>query len=271
VNSGELPRVLDARGLQARGISPSTARNEIQRRRWQRLARGVILTRPDPPTRADWVMAGLSAARGGVVSGWDALRCYGLAMRDPQPESVLILSTRGGCRDVGQAHIRRVTGPVSSRRVSVDDDSLPLVRIAVPARAIADAAPFYRREDSVRALVAAAVQGGHCTPDELSSMLDTGARRGSAILRRSLEDVRDGARSVAEAHASEQLRHAGVPDFALSAVPRHPRQAMDGRGGWLVGGSGVGIAGPVRDRFPRHSKRIAASAALRYSAVRACS
>ena len=216
MNSGELPRVIDARGLQARGISASTARNQILRRRWQRLARGVILTRPDPPTRADWVMAGLSAARGGVVSGWDALRCYGLAMRDPQPESVLILSTRGGCRDVGQAHIRRVTGPVSSRRVSVDDDTLPLVRIAVPARAIADAAPFYRREDSVRALVAAAVQGGHCTPDELSSMLDTAARRGSAILRRSLEDVRDGARSVAEARALEQLRRAVVPDFELN-------------------------------------------------------
>src|SRR5205814_10362464 len=107
-----------ARGLRARGISASTARNEIQRSRWQRLARGVLLTRPDSPTRADWVLAGLSGAPDGVVSGWDALRCYGLAIRDPPPESVLILSTRGGCRDVGRAHIRCVTGPVHSRRVS---------------------------------------------------------------------------------------------------------------------------------------------------------
>jgi hypothetical protein len=216
VNGGDLPRVLDARGLRARGISPSTARNEIQRTRWQRLARGVILTRPDPPTRADWVLAGLSAAPDGVVSGWDALRCYGLAMRHPPPESVLILSTRGGCRDVGQAHIRCVTGPVHSRRVSVDDDELPLVRIAVPARAIVDAAPHYGRQNGVRALVAAAVQGGHCTPDELRYMLDSAARRGSAIMRRSLEDIRDGARSTAEVHAWEQLRHAAVPDFELN-------------------------------------------------------
>lgn len=216
MNGAELPRVLDACRLRARGISASTARNEIQRTRWQRLARGVVLTRPDPPTRADWVLAGLSAAPEGVVSGWDALRCYGLAMRDPPPELVLILSTRGGCRDVGQAHIRRVTGPVHSRRVSVDDDTLPLVRIAVPARAIADAAPFYRREDSVRALVAAAVQGGHCTPDELGSAVETAARRGRAILRGCLEDIRDGARSVAEVHASEQLRRAAVPDFELN-------------------------------------------------------
>ena len=216
VNRGELPRVLDARELHARGISVSTARNEIRHARWQRMARGVILTRPDPPTRADWVIAGLSAASDGVLSGWDALRYYGLAMRDPPPASVLILTSRGGCRDVGQAHIRCVTGPVHARRVSVDDDTLPLVRIAVPARAIVDAAPFYRRKDSVRALVAAAVQGGHCTPDELSLVLDTAARRGSAILRRSLEDLRDGARSVAEIHASEHLRRAPVPDFELN-------------------------------------------------------
>jgi len=161
-------------------------------------------------------MAGLSAAPDGIVSGWDALRRYGLAMHDPPPERVLILSTHGGCRDVGQAHIRCVTDPVHSRRVSVDDDTLPLVRIAVPARAIADAAPFYRRADSVRALVAAAVQGGHCTPDELGRAVETAARRGRAILRGCLEDIRDGARSVAEVHASEQLRRAAVPDFELN-------------------------------------------------------
>jgi hypothetical protein len=216
MNSAELPRVLDARALRVRGISASTVRNEVQRRRWRRLARGLILTRPDPPTRADWVVAGLCAAGEGVVSGWDALRCYGLAMRDRPPASVLILSTRGGCRDVGQAHIRRVGGPVSSRRLSVDDDTLPLARIAAPARAVTDAAPFYHREDTVRALVMAVVQGGHCTPDELIAELDSAALRGSAALRRSVEHVRDGARSVAEVYAAEQLRHAAVPDFELN-------------------------------------------------------
>ena len=59
-----------------------------------------------------------------------------LAIRDPPPELVLILSTRGGCRDVGQAHIRCVTGPVHSRRVSVDDDTLPLVRMVTSRRVV---------------------------------------------------------------------------------------------------------------------------------------
>ena len=86
----------------------------------------------------------------------------------------------------------------------------------MPARAIVDAAPLYRRKDSVQALVAAAVQGGQCTPDELGLALDTAARRGSAILRRCLEDLRDGARSVAEVRASEQLRRAAVPNFELN-------------------------------------------------------
>jgi hypothetical protein len=93
---------------------------------------------------------------------------------------------------------------------------MPLARIAVPARAIADAVPFYRSDGSVRALVAAAVQGNHCTTDELRSALDGAARRGSAIFRRTVDEVRDGARSVAEVHASEQLRCAPVPDFELN-------------------------------------------------------
>lgn len=146
----------------------------------------------------------------------------------------------------------------------------------------------------------------------------------------SLEDVRDGVRSVAEAHTSEQLRRAAVPDFELN-VPivdaqqraiaiadilwralraileidshwfhfsaedwrqttyRHNRLTACGFGsrtirrpassaasngrevtGWLQARA-LELRGPVRDWFPRHSKRIAASAALRYGAVRASS
>ena len=93
---------------------------------------------------------------------------------------------------------------------------MPLPRIAVPARAIVDAAPLYRREDSVRALVAAAVQGGHCTPDELSGVLDAAARRGSAILpSHALDDVRDGGPSIAR--GSTRWGSFGVQPYRTSS------------------------------------------------------
>jgi hypothetical protein len=88
--------------------------------------------------------------------------------------------------------------------------------LALPARAIADAAPEYVSDWEIRALVTFAVQRGLCTPEELSDALVRAARRGSARLRRPLEDVRDGAGSVSEALAADRLRAVDVPAFALN-------------------------------------------------------
>jgi hypothetical protein len=216
MDRAELPRVLGLAGLRTCGVSAAVARNEVRRGRWRRLARGVVLTRPDCPQRADWAWVGLLVAGGSAaVSGWDALHTYGLASSDPPSDSVLILCTRGGCRDIGRAHLRRVTGPLTMRTASIDDELLPLAHLATPARAIADLAPWCR-QGQIRSLVTSAVQRNLCTPDDIATALAAAARRGSAAFRRSVEDLHDGARSVAEIHAARRLRDADVPPFELN-------------------------------------------------------
>jgi hypothetical protein len=63
----------------------------------------------------------------------------------------------------------------------------------------------------VRAVVAGAVQRGKCPIGALSYELDTGPRRGSALLRRALAEVADGARSAAEADLHAVIRRARLP------------------------------------------------------------
>jgi len=59
--------------------------------------------------------------------------------------------------------------------------------------------------------VAGAVQRGKCPIGALSYELDTGPRRGSALLRRALAEVADGVRSAAEADLHALIRRARLP------------------------------------------------------------
>ncbi|HEY3715998.1 MAG TPA: hypothetical protein VGL39_15840 [Jatrophihabitantaceae bacterium] len=199
------------------GVSRSAARTEVLRGRWQQLARGVLLTRPDPPTRLDWAMVGLVVTGPeSALSGWDAVRLLGLGPARPTTPRVLVLTTRGPTRNVGGAHIRRVRGPLNWRLTSVRDPGLPLGRVVAPSRAIVDTALDIRSLGTVRALVARAVQTQTCQLDELVAEFATARRRDSAPLMRTLTDLADGARSAAEAIALSRLRTAPIPPFELN-------------------------------------------------------
>ena len=64
----------------------------------------------------------------------------------------------------------------------------------------------------VRAVVAAAVQLGTCTPGALAAELQAGPIQGSALLRTAVSDVCDGIRSSPEADLKHLLRRAKVAE-----------------------------------------------------------
>lgn len=218
----DLPRVLTPTIAGVCGVSRARVRTEVDRGRWRQLARGVVLTRPDAPSRADWALAGLAIVGShGALSGWDAVRLAGIGSPSPPREDVLVVTTRGGSRRAGQAWIRKVAGPVPCRITAADDPLLPLIRVATPARAVVDTALLYARARPVRALVTTAIQRELCSVEELTTQLRYAARRNSAALRLALADAVAGARSVAEAEAAELLRLGGVPTFELNVPIVH--------------------------------------------------
>ncbi|MEO6884968.1 MAG: hypothetical protein ABI232_01595 [Jatrophihabitantaceae bacterium] len=213
----ELPRVLVPAVAAHIGVTRTHMRTEVRHGNWQQLSRGVVLTRPDPPTRADWADVGLLlAGRGGAVSGWDAIRVLGVGDRRPPTPQVLVLATRGRSRTIGDVHLRRTDRPFTSWITSVNDPNLPHAAIATLPRAVTDTGPLLPDLGSVRALVASAVQRGRCDLTALAAELDTVRRNDSRWLRQAIRDIGDGARSAAEADAAKRLQRAEVPAFELN-------------------------------------------------------
>jgi hypothetical protein len=68
--SHEIPRVLTVATARELGMSRHAIEHAIATRGWRRLARGILLTVPDDPGRADWINVGLElAAPSGAISG----------------------------------------------------------------------------------------------------------------------------------------------------------------------------------------------------------
>jgi very-short-patch-repair endonuclease len=221
-----LPRVITAAGAARLGFTEARVRTELRRGRWQWLASGVLLTRPDEPTRDDWIHAGLAlAAYRCALTGWDAVRLRGIGPNRPPDPTVLILTEGGRNRRVGGVHLRPTGRPFTSTTLSPIDEHLPSVPVVAVPRAVCDTAVQYRALAPVRALVTASVQRGLCTASELAAELDRAPRNGSAPLRRALVDVLAGAHSIAEAEAIELLHDIGRHDFVANA-PVHDAQGQ---------------------------------------------
>lgn len=215
----ELPRVLSVATARRLGLSRSAVRNALARRGWQQLVPGMVLTAAGEPTRADWALVGVElAGEYAALSGWDALRLRGLGARRPPSPEVLVLDRCGRHRVAGRVRIRPTRRPFVSSMTSSLEPDLPFVPVVCAARAIADTALQYRTLPPVRALATSAIQRGLCAPAELAAELDAGPRNGSALLRLALDDVLDGAHSIAEAEAVDFLRQADVPAFELNVA-----------------------------------------------------
>lgn len=190
-------------------------RTLLRRGYWQRLARGIFLTRPDEPTRADWLAVGrIVAGPSAVISGWDAARTFGLGDERPPVDWTLILASDGSHRDVGMVRIRPSKRPI--QRVWRPIPTLGVVALASAARAVADTALLYPGFAEVRALVTSAVQRELCTPQDIEREYLAGPRNDSLPLHIAVQDVLAGARSVAEAETADVLRAADLPPFEMN-------------------------------------------------------
>ena len=193
---------------------------------WQTLARGVYLTVPGQPTRADWINVGLEVAGAtAALSGWDAVRLVGVGATTPPRPQVLVLTRSGDHRSGRHVHIRRTNRAYDLWTVGSEHPDLAFTPVAAPARAVADTALQYRNLAPVRALVTSAVQRDICQIEDLLAEVHAGPRNGSAHLRRAVEDAIGGARSVAEAEAIDVLTKAPVPEFEANVpiIDQHGR------------------------------------------------
>jgi hypothetical protein len=220
LDAARLPRVLTVQGAVRLGVSRAHVRTQLERGRWQALARGVWLTRVDPPDRLDWALAGLAVAgTDSALTGWDAIRLYGLGSKVPPVSVVRVLTARGGNRRIGEVAIRPSARELTVRVLAADrcPDG---IRVASPSRAVADTSIDTTSGRTVRAMVTQAIQRGLCSQDELVAELDAAPQNGSGHLRVALEDVRRGARSIAEAEAIELLHRKDIPPFEANAEIR---------------------------------------------------
>jgi very-short-patch-repair endonuclease len=85
------------------------------------------------------------------------------------------------------------------------------VVFTLAARAVVDATRELRSFWDVRALIADAVQQGHCRIDTLAGELARGPVRSSAWFRQALSEVASGVRSAAEADLRNLIIRAGLP------------------------------------------------------------
>lgn len=207
VNKHAVDGVITVAALVALGIDSSTAYRRCQPGGpWRWLLPGVVLTEPRSPSgrqraRAALVYAGSDAQ----LTGACAVSLHGLRRGGDDDRVHVLLPHAQRCRSVGWVVVERTTrlpDPVTVR-------GLPLAPVV---RAVLDRARRLRDVEAVQALVAEAVQRRFCTPAELVDELDAGSKRGTALVRRELEDIRRGARSVPEVHAMRLVRSSGLPE-----------------------------------------------------------
>ena len=212
-----LPRILTLAEASARGFTYQAVYRRVRTGRWRHVLPRTFRTGTDI-TRWDKLDAALSFA------GPDALLTGAAALwvdevRIPFPDLVALVTPRqAGVRSLAWVRVSH-----SGRTPERSLESGP--RRVETARAVADLALTLMQLDDVRDLVARVIREQRCKVDHLVRELETGPRRGSALLRQALTEVGAGAASAPEAEAADILRRAGVPPFEQNAVIRLP----DGR------------------------------------------
>ncbi|KAA0022587.1 hypothetical protein [Antrihabitans cavernicola] len=199
---------------------------------WQRMLPGVVLLHNGIPSSRQRHRAALAyAGPTAVLSGNAALDELGLA-RSSQDVLVLIPHTNHR-KSVGFIDIERTSRvPVASISGGI--------RVAPTSRALMDAARRQRDLETCRALISGAIQRRAVELDDLAVELAAGTSRGTALPRRVLDELSDGAHSVAEIAAQKLYASTGLPPMQFNV------DVIDGNGqfiarpdGWL---DSVGLA-----------------------------
>jgi hypothetical protein len=201
-------------------VSYDFVEHQIAAERWSTYGRQTILMQNAPPSRQQlmWI-AVLDADPPAALASHSALEAAGF--RGFAEETVLIhvLVDRG-------ARYGRLSGVKihESRRFS-DDDIVPAPGIprVSNARGAIDAGAWQRWPRFACAMMAAIVQQGMCTPDQLGDELDgCGAIRHRRHMRLALLDVTDGAHSLGELDIGRMCRRYGLVPPARQRLRKDP-------------------------------------------------
>ncbi len=223
-NAASLAKLLEYQHgviTRAQALASGLNRDLIHRRvqpggRWQRLLPGVYLTVTGSPTNDQRDTAALLyAGPGGTLTGTSALRRHGVRGMPSQVVDVLVPSQRRR-QSTEYVVVHRTWRPPP---LACYDGP---VQFALAARAVADAVRALNDLAEVRAVVAAAVQSRLCTIDQLTGELDSGSVRESALFRRALGEVRQGARSGPEIDLMDLIKRGRLP------MPLFNPRLMDG-------------------------------------------
>lgn len=234
-------RVLPA--YQLVDISQDAAERAVRSGRWQRPAYGVYLTSAQPPTDHDLLAIAAAYVRGPfIVTGLLALRAFEVRWL-PTSHGIHVL--------VPPANRQRSSGLVRVVPTSCFDRLASWVqhglRVALPDRAVVDAARALPTLRDVRGVVLGAVADGKVTPDDLTAALESGRRNGSGLTRRAIGDAARGCASPPEAELVDELVGRGVP-FYVNPQLWLGAELLGSPDVWLAG---TGTGGEV-DSQERH-------------------
>lgn len=189
------------------GMSADAVRWLVRSGRWRRVHPRVYVAQSGPLTTRQREIAALAYAGGGAV-----LCCATAAALDGlvgQEDHRIHLSVSA------ERQIRRRPGLVIHRSRQLGDLDVHPVREPTrvrPARAVLGMIAHAHAPDQVRAVLAAAVQQGIVTVEQLRAMADRmSTRRHHALIVRTLDDIGGGSHSLPELDAIRALREDGVP------------------------------------------------------------
>jgi hypothetical protein len=172
---------------------------------WTVMLPGVYLAQTGTPSANQLdVAAMLHAGPHSVITGWAAMRKFGLKVPDAPLVDVLVPHSQRP-QSTGFVRIHR------SARLPEFSCVDGATRFVKPARAVADTARGLVGLRDIRALVAEAVQRQWCSLAELNQELAQGPSAGSALLRQVLSEVADGIRSTAEGDLHDLIISARLP------------------------------------------------------------
>ncbi|MGB8651744.1 MAG: hypothetical protein WCD35_13910 [Mycobacteriales bacterium] len=262
--------VLTAGQLRLAGADPDTVKSAIARH-WQRPVRGVYVDHRGPLTpEALAHVAAKHAGPGAVITGLVAARVHGLRWVPDHPGVMVLIEPHLRRRSSeGLVLVRRCAGvrdlatttwaglPLAPVPQVVVDASRQVLAVR---RAFIGRAPTRRQRDwfdrtclrDIRGLVLGAVADKRCTTEQLLELVDGGAVRDSALLRRACLDAARGAASPPEAELVDDLLGYGIPFHCNVAV------WMDGvllgvADVWLVG---TGVGGELDSREAHEAEHL---------------
>lgn len=169
-------------------------RHRIDSGRWQRAARGVVVTHNGPLTEAERDAVALAAAPpGSVLGGLTALRIDGFA--GPSMTTRFVVAPPGRRAHQVESVVTHWSGELTA--LDVHPNRQPAR--TRPARSLVDAASWSGQSRRARWIVIAGIQQGLATPAQIRNALDRRGRcRHRGVILESTYDAEGGKHSLPE-------------------------------------------------------------------------